>query len=209
MTSASLSVAKNTPDRIVLLDNFDSFSYNLVDELRQLGYPLVIYRNDIAAQTLIDSMRTYSGRQLLCLSPGPGHPAQSGNLLELIQLAQGEYPMLGICLGFQALIHAAGGDIDRCHETVHGKKALIETRPHPMFETLSNPLTVARYHSLCGYRLPDTIKVLASTGAIPMAAEFSAYQAIGFQFHPESILTSHGSQLLAQTVAYLFKQYGS
>lgn len=197
------------PDRIVLLDNFDSFSYNLVDELRQLGYPLVIYRNNLPAEQIMANITDYSGRQLLCLSPGPGHPAQSGNLLALIEQARNVLPMLGICLGFQALIHAAGGDIDRCHETVHGKKALIDTRPHEIFENLDNPLTVARYHSLCGYRLPDTIQVLATTAAIPMAAEFQNYQAVGFQFHPESILTSHGSQLLAQTVAYLFKQYGS
>lgn len=196
-------------DRIVLLDNFDSFSYNLVDELRQLGYPLVIYRNNVDAQQLLEKMRDYRGRQLLCLSPGPGHPAESGNLLDLIQAARGEFPMLGICLGFQALIHACGGDIDRCHETVHGKKATIETNEHQIFNGLSNPFTVARYHSLCGYRLPDSIAVIAKTGAIPMAAEFPGYQAIGFQFHPESILTSHGSQLLQQTVAYLFQQYGS
>ncbi|GAB3291623.1 aminodeoxychorismate/anthranilate synthase component II [Pseudidiomarina andamanensis] len=195
------------PDRIVMLDNFDSFSYNLVDELRQLGYPLVVYRNDIDAQQLIATMRDYSGRQLLCLSPGPGHPAHSGNLLALIKAAQGHFPMLGICLGFQALIHAAGGEVDRCPDIVHGKKALIETRHHCIFEQLDNPLTVARYHSLCGYKLPDSIQVLAATGAIPMAAEFPEFQAIGFQFHPESILTSRGTQLLAQTVAYLFQQY--
>lgn len=205
----NLIATANAPDRIVLIDNFDSFSYNLVDELRQLGYPLVVYRNNVSAEQLLAQMANYCGRQLLCLSPGPGHPARSGNLLALIEGAKGRFPMLGICLGFQALIHASGGDVDRCHETVHGKKALVTTQPHPLFEGLDNPLTVARYHSLCGYRLPDSIEVLAATGAIPMAAEFRAYQAIGFQFHPESILTSHGSQLLAQTVAYLMTQYGS
>lgn len=204
-----MTVNNTTPARIVMIDNFDSFSYNLVDELRQLGYPLVIYRNNVDAQQLLANMADYAGPQLMCLSPGPGHPAHSGNLLALIEGAKGRFPMLGICLGFQALIHAAGGDVDRCHETVHGKKAQVITQPHAMFANLDNPLTVARYHSLCGYRLPDSIQVLAATGAIPMAAEFPSYQAIGFQFHPESILTSHGSRLLAQTVNYLMQQYGS
>lgn len=204
-----MTTTHTAPARIVMIDNFDSFSYNLVDEMRQLGYPLVIYRNNVNAEQLLANMIDYAGPQLLCLSPGPGHPAQSGNLLALINGAKGRFPMLGICLGFQALIHAAGGDVDRCHETVHGKKAQVATQQHAIFDQLTNPLTVARYHSLCGYRLPDSIHVLAAAGAIPMAAEFPAYQAIGFQFHPESILTSHGSQLLQQTVAYLMQQYGS
>lgn len=194
------------PDRIVLLDNFDSFTYNLVDELRQLGYPLVVYRNHIAPAKLLQLMADYQGRQLLCLSPGPGHPASSGNLLEVIEGARGRYPMLGICLGFQALIQASGGRVDRCGETVHGKKAQVNHTSHPIFSGLPNPLTVARYHSLSGFDLPAAVEVIASYGDIPMAAAFSDYQALGFQFHPESILTSHGSQLLAQSVSYLFSQ---
>ena len=201
--------ANSAPDRIVLLDNFDSFTYNLVDELRQLGYPLMIYRNNVPLEQFIAALADYPGRQLLCLSPGPGHPAQAGHLLEVIEACRGQYPMLGICLGFQALIHAAGGEIDRCGETVHGKKALIDCQSHPIFDGLESPLGVARYHSLCGFKLPQSIAVLATTGAIPMAAYFKDYYALGFQFHPESILTSHGTRLLAQSVAYLFAQYGS
>ncbi|KFZ31657.1 anthranilate synthase subunit II [Pseudidiomarina salinarum] len=194
------------PDRIVLLDNFDSFTYNLVDELRQLGYPLTVYRNHIAAEKILQLMDNYQGRQLLCLSPGPGHPATSGNLLQIIEGARGRYPMLGICLGFQALIQASGGRVDRCGETVHGKKAAINQNGHAIFAGLPDPLTVARYHSLSGFDLPASVEVLASYGDIPMAARFTDYQALGFQFHPESILTSHGSQLLAQSVRYLFSQ---
>lgn len=191
-------------DRIVLLDNRDSFTYNLVDELRQLGYPLVVYRNHIAAEQLLDTMASYSGRQLLCLSPGPGHPAESGNLMAVIEGARGRYPMLGICLGFQALVHASGGRVDRCGETVHGKKALIEHCNRNLFSGLPNPLAVARYHSLAGFDLPASIDVLAHCGSIPMAAWFHDYRALGFQFHPESILTSHGTELLQRSVARLF-----
>lgn len=191
-------------DRIVLLDNRDSFTYNLVDELRQLGYPLVVYRNHIAAQQLLATLASYPGRQLLCLSPGPGHPAESGNLLAVIEGARGHYPMLGICLGFQALVHASGGRVDRCGETVHGKKALLSHSNQGLFSDFPQPLAVARYHSLAGFDLPPSIQVLAQCGNIPMAAWFDDYQALGFQFHPESILTSHGSELLKRSVAMLF-----
>ncbi len=195
-------------DRIVLLDNRDSFTYNLVDELRQLGYPLVVYRNHIAAEQLLATMASYSGRQLLCLSPGPGHPAESGNLMAVIEGARGRYPMLGICLGFQALVQASGGRVDRCGETVHGKKALIEHCNSSLFSGLPNPLAVARYHSLAGFDLPESIDVLAYCGSIPMAAWFHDYRALGFQFHPESILTSHGTELLQRSIAQLFADQG-
>jgi len=191
-------------DRIVLLDNLDSFTYNLVDELRQLGYPLVVYRNHIAAEQLLATLASYPGRQLLCLSPGPGHPAESGNLLAVIEGARGHYPMLGICLGFQALVHSSGGRVDRCGETVHGKRSLIEHNHSGLFGDLPQPLAVARYHSLAGFDLPPSIDVLAYCGTIPMAAWFSDYHALGFQFHPESILTGHGSELLKRSVAMLF-----
>lgn len=194
-----------TTARIVLIDNFDSFTYNLVDELRQLGYPLVIYRNNIAVADIIAELDSFAGEQLICLSPGPGHPAESGHLLELIAAVQGRWPILGICLGFQALVHASGGTIDRCSETVHGKPAAITIDcAHPIHQQLTSPLVVARYHSLCAYQLPASVKVIGSTQNIPMAAYFEQFHAIGFQFHPESILTSHGSLLLAQTVQYLF-----
>lgn len=193
-----------TAERIVLLDNRDSFTYNLVDELRQLGYPLVVYRNHIAAEQLLETLASFPGRQLLCLSPGPGHPAESGNLLAVIEGARGRYPMLGICLGFQALVHASGGRVDRCGETVHGKKALIEHCNSGLFRDFPQPLAVARYHSLAGFDLPVSVDVLAQCGSIPMAAWFSDYHALGFQFHPESILTSHGTEILKRSVAMLF-----
>ncbi len=199
----------NQPDRIVLLDNFDSFTYNLVDELRQLDLPLVIYRNTMDADALVALIKNYQGRQILCLSPGPGHPRNAGHLLTVIEQLRQQVPMLGICLGFQALIHLSGGDIDRCGEAVHGKKSLIQCQPHPIFTGLENPFSVARYHSLCGFRLPNSIELLAQINGIPMAAFFKDYQALGFQFHPESILTSAGSRLLQQSIDFLFSQYRS
>lgn len=194
-----------TPDRIVLIDNQDSFSYNLVDALRQLGYPLVVYRNQLPADTILAQLNSYSGRQLLCLSPGPAAPEQAGCLLDVIARASGRIPMLGICLGFQALVVHVGGVIKRAPEPVHGRADSISYRPHPIFAHLPPTLRVARYHSLVGQQLPDTVNVLAAVDDIPMAAEFRGLAAIGLQFHPESILTPHGEQLLAQTVKYLFE----
>ncbi|RUO79539.1 anthranilate synthase component II [Pseudidiomarina taiwanensis] len=190
--------------RIILIDNYDSFAYNLVDELRQLGYPLTIFRNQVAVEHIIAALESYQGPQLLCISPGPGHPQEAGNLLQLIAKSKGRWPILGICLGFQALVHAAGGVIDRCAEVRHGKKDLAETTSeHPIFNGLSKPLTIARYHSLSAYQLPASVKVLARTGQVPMAAYFEEYHALGLQFHPESILTTEGSQLLRQCVEFL------
>lgn len=196
-----------TTARIILIDNIDSFSYNLVDELRQLGFPLKIYRNTVSLDTITNELESYQGPQLICLSPGPGHPRQAGNLMQVIDYAAGRYPMLGICLGFQALLEAYGAKVARCGETLHGKSSAIDCQAHAIFADLPNPLVVARYHSLAGYALPETISVLAHTAAagqpIPMAAYFAKHHAIGFQFHPESILTGRGTQLLTQTVNYL------
>lgn len=193
--------------RILLIDNVDSFSYNLVDELRQLGYPLKIYRNTVALETLKSELESYAGPQLICLSPGPGHPRQAGNLMAVINYAKGRYPLLGICLGFQALLETYGATVRRCGETLHGKSSAIKCQPHPIFANLPQPLVVARYHSLAGYDLPTAVRVLADTNAaeqtIPMAAYFAEHHAIGFQFHPESILTGRGTQLLTQTVNFL------
>lgn len=193
--------------RIILIDNIDSFSYNLVDELRQLGYPLKVYRNTVSLKTIQTELESFAGPQLICLSPGPGHPRQAGNLMDVIDYARGRYPLLGICLGFQALLETYGASVQRCGETLHGKSSAIRCQQHEIFADLPDPLVVARYHSLAGYQLPAEIEVLADVDAagqtIPMAAYFPEHHAIGFQFHPESILTGRGTQLLAQSVNYL------
>lgn len=194
--------------RIVLIDNVDSFSYNLVDELRQLNFELVVYRNQVPAETVIHALETYSGPQVVCLSPGPGHPSEAGNMMQIIEFAHGRYPLLGICLGFQALVEFSGGRIARCGDVVHGKTATMQTSEHPVFTQVSNnqQCVVARYHSLSAYDLPTTVKVIGWVDDIPMAAEFSHCNALGFQFHPESLLTPNGKQMLANSVNYLLSQ---
>lgn len=199
--------------RIFMLDNQDSFAYNLVDELAQLGFSLQVYRNQLSAEYIYQQMLDASQHQpvLLCLSPGPGHPADSGCLLELLTLCKGQFPILGICLGFQALIHQAGGKVGRSLQVMHGKTSAMHLRPHPIFgddaeSALPNPLQIARYHSLQALSIPPGVEIIAEVDGIPMIAYDPAHATLGFQFHPESIMTTYGSQLLQNTVEFLLRK---
>lgn len=189
---------------IYLLDNFDSFTYNLVDQFRAMGYPVKVYRNSVPA-TQIKALMDQEDEPVLVLSPGPGTPSQSGCLLELIGLCRGEIPMLGICLGQQAMVQYYGGTIGKAPETVHGKASFVEHTGELMFANLSNPLPVARYHSLVATSVSDDLEVIAQYQGMPMAVLNRADRVIGFQFHPESILTSQGEKLLQQTLNWISK----
>ena len=192
---------------VVLLDNVDSFTYNLVDELRSLGLSLTVFRNTVDAQVIIDFLRQQSQQQptLLMLSPGPGAPADAGCMPSLLQAVQGHYPVLGICLGHQAIVEHYGGEIVRASSVMHGKSSLLKHTEEKMFAGLPNPFPVARYHSLMAGSVPSCLSVMAQVDEIPMAVYHPGDHMLGFQFHPESILTSMGSQLLRQSVNYLLQ----
>jgi anthranilate synthase component 2 len=189
--------------KIYFLDNFDSFSYNLVDELSMLGCQLVVYRNNISAQSIFDKMCQETVPVLLVLSPGPGAPSDAGCLMELIELCKGRFPMLGICLGQQALTQSYGGVIGHAGETVHGKSSIITLTEHPVFAGMGDKMPVARYHSLMATKVPDDVEVIASYETIPMAIYHQQDNALGYQFHPESILTPNGALLLQQSIEFL------
>ncbi len=189
--------------KIYFLDNFDSFSYNLVDELSMLGCQLVVYRNNISAQSIFDKMCQETVPVLLVLSPGPGAPSDAGCLMELIELCKGRFPMLGICLGQQALTQSYGGVIGHAGETVHGKSSIITLNEHPVFAGMGDKMPVARYHSLMATKVPDEVEVIASYETIPMAIYHQQDNALGYQFHPESILTPNGALLLQQSIEFL------
>ncbi|MCF6441150.1 aminodeoxychorismate/anthranilate synthase component II [Pseudoalteromonas luteoviolacea] len=189
--------------KVYFLDNFDSFSYNLVDELSQLGSELVVYRNHIDASTIYDKMCNETVPVILVLSPGPGKPSEAGCLLDLIELCKGKFPMLGICLGQQALTQSYGGTIGHAGETVHGKSSRIDVEEHPVFAGLGKQFPVARYHSLMATSVPECLKVIAKYQDIPMAVYHTTDKVIGYQFHPESILTPDGAKLLKQSIDYL------
>lgn len=206
MKTNTHQTATQAPTLVFLLDNKDSFTYNLVDELAQLDCELILYRNTVPAAYIFAQMQQQqqAGRHIvLLLSPGPGAPAAAGSMPELIQLCAGRFPMLGICLGHQALVEHYGGVVGRAGETVHGKTSLIELDAHPVFANLPRPFPVARYHSLMATEVPAQLQVIARYQQIPMAIVHETDRVLGFQFHPESILTTLGKPLLAQSLSYL------
>lgn len=197
---------------VFLLDNFDSFTYNLVDELRTLGLELIVYRNSVSATVILQKMHDKAQQTdadgqvkqvMLMLSPGPGNPSQAGSMLALLDLVKGQFPVLGICLGHQAIVESYGGNIIRADKVMHGKSSLIKHCADKMFANMPQPLPVARYHSLMASDMPEELTVLATFTDIPMAVAHLEDKMLGFQFHPESILTSHGSQLLMQSIEFL------
>ncbi|MCW2473805.1 gamma-glutamyl-gamma-aminobutyrate hydrolase family protein [Candidatus Symbiopectobacterium sp. NZEC151] len=186
---------------ILLLDNIDSFTYNLVDQLRASGHNVVIYRNQVPVDTLIARLKTLEN-PVLMLSPGPGTPAQAGCMPALLTQLRGRLPIIGVCLGHQAIVEAYGGHVGQAGEILHGKASAIEHDGQAMFQGLPNPLPVARYHSLVGSQVPDELTVNAHFNGMVMAVRHDADRVCGFQFHPESILTTHGARLLEQTLAW-------
>lgn len=189
--------------KIYLLDNFDSFTYNLVDQFRSLGYEVIIYRNDVDADFIAGKLLNETTPAALVLSPGPGAPHEAGSLMTLISKVAGKVPMLGICLGHQALVEHYGGKVERAQQVVHGKASPTIHNGQDIFADLPSPLPVARYHSLVATHVPACLEVIATTEDMPMAIIHRQDKAVGFQFHPESILTTLGSQLLVQSLEYL------
>ena len=208
----NLANSSKSNTKIVMLDNLDSFTYNLVDEFQTLGFEPVVYRNTLSADFIVaqisEIQQTSNQQVLLVLSPGPGDPSHAGCLMELIEKTVGKAPILGICLGHQALIQHFGGIIDRAPEIVHGKSSPIEHNQKGAFNRIVNPLPVARYHSLVATKMPSNLTMTAHFTTeqgvqLPMAIEHQQAAIIGFQFHPESILTTYGSNLLAQSIEHL------
>lgn len=191
---------------LYLLDNKDSFTYNLVDEFEQLGYRLKLYRNTVPADYIMQQINQETDDTALVLSPGPGAPEHAGSMPELIRLTAGKIPLLGICLGHQALVEHYGGVVGQAGQTVHGKTSAIELSDHPVFAKLPRPFPVARYHSLVATEVPDDLQVIAHYQHIPMAICHRSLPVLGFQFHPESILTTLGKPLLKQSLDYLISR---
>ncbi|WP_297188039.1 anthranilate synthase component II [uncultured Corynebacterium sp.] len=199
--------------KIVFVDNHDSFVYNLVDTLVGLGHTCQVFRNDVSASEVIDA-----GGDVIVLSPGPGHPRDAGCLMEVIANAYGCVPILGVCLGFQALLLHEGISVRPCGP-VHGKTdGMFVSRETPdIFDGLTDPdglVPVARYHSL-GIpvaELPENIHSLGECGSalgpVAMVASFptGGEHAFGVQFHPESILTPQGPVILNRILTLLTQE---
>jgi anthranilate synthase/aminodeoxychorismate synthase-like glutamine amidotransferase len=184
---------------VFVLDNYDSFTYNLVQYLGELGSEIVVHRNDEVKVSDVEAMRP----ERLLVSPGPCTPTEAGISIELIRHFAGRVPILGVCLGHQAIGEAFGGKVVRAKTLMHGKTSEIEHDGRSVFSNLPTPLTATRYHSLVlsPEDLPDELEVSAHTNdqvgeRVIMGLRHRRYPIEGVQFHPESVLTQHGKQML-------------
>ena len=185
--------------RVLVLDNYDSFTYNLVQYLGELGADVEVVRNDHAS---VEELLV-RGYHAVVVSPGPCTPDESGISLEAVRaFPEAGIPTLGVCLGHQALAQAFGGRVVR-HEPIHGKTAEIEHDGRTVFAELPSPLTVGRYHSLVVEEatLPEGLEVSARGAGVIMALRHRTLPAEGIQFHPESVLTDRGHDLLRNFLA--------
>ena len=185
---------------LLMIDNYDSFTYNVVQFLGELGAEVQVYRNDAITLDEIEAMAP----DQIVLSPGPCTPDQAGISLAVVECFAGKTPILGICLGHQSIGQAFGGRIIRAAKVMHGKLSPIHHQATGVFRGLSNPLTATRYHSLVIDKatLPDSLEITAWTedenGNLEeiMAVRHKSLAVEGVQFHPESIMSEHGHQLL-------------
>lgn len=185
---------------LLVLDNYDSFTYNLVQYAGELGAQPVVYRND----ALTPEEALALGPEAIVISPGPCTPSEAGISVALVRAAAGRVPLLGVCLGHQAIGEAFGGKVVRADRLMHGKTTLVEHTGHPLFQGIPSPVEVMRYHSLviAPQGLPAELEVLAwssdrTRGQEIMAVAHRSLPVYGVQFHPESVATIAGKRLLA------------
>ncbi|RMW97742.1 aminodeoxychorismate/anthranilate synthase component II [Allofranklinella schreckenbergeri] len=184
-----------TPIRLLMIDNYDSFTYNIVQYFGELGADVTVWRND---EIGLDDIAAFSPDRLV-ISPGPSSPAQAGISVAAIRHFAGKVPILGVCLGHQSIGAAFGGRIVRAKELMHGKTSTITTNGEGVFAGLPKQFTVNRYHSLAIEResLPEALQITAWTGdGEIMGIRHQSLPIEGVQFHPESILTEHGHAML-------------
>jgi anthranilate synthase component II len=177
---------------ILLVDNYDSFTYNLAHLFGELGAEVEVRRNDAIDADEAERLRPTH----LVVSPGPGRPEESGATLEIVRRLTPRVPTLGVCLGHQALVQAFGGEIGQARELVHGKASVVRHDGRGLFRDLPEDFIAGRYHSLAATRIPDELEVSATTedGEV-MAVRHRELPADGVQFHPESVLTPVGPDL--------------
>ena len=185
---------------ILVVDNYDSFVFNLVQYLEQLGADCIVRRNDAVTTDEVDGL----GVDGVLLSPGPGTPADAGVTEDMVRWAASRIPVFGVCLGHQAIAEVYGAVVDRAEELLHGRTSLVEHLNVGVLTGLPDPFTATRYHSLAVVdgTVPATLEVTArTTGGVIMALRHREYAIEGVQFHPESVLTQGGHRMLANWLA--------
>ena len=179
---------------VLMIDNLDSFTFNLVEAFERLDCNVQVLRNSVTADEALAIAE--ASEALIVLSPGPGRPEDAGCCMELIEKAVGRAPVLGVCLGHQAIVLQAGGEVARSPEPVHGKASFLRHDGTGPFRGVDGLSPVGRYHSLCTRNLPERFRVHAEADGIVMAISDVQARQWGIQFHPESILTRGGDRML-------------
>jgi len=186
---------------VLFIDNFDSFTYNLVDEFEKRGCNVLVYRNNVDMKIIQEVIKQFKPK-LIVLSPGPSNPANAGICIPLIKTYYQQIPIMGICLGHQCIIEAMGGKVDRAHEIVHGKSSIIHHDGKTIFAGIPNNFKAGRYHSLAGIDVPYVLEISArSESNVVMAVRHKEFPLEGVQFHPESVLTPVGGKIIENMIA--------
>jgi len=193
--------------KVLFIDNFDSFTYNLVDDFCKLGCEAKVYRADVSLDELSGIADDFQPH-LLVISPGPGVPDKAGVSLSAVGHFKDRLPIFGVCLGHQVIVQYFGGKIEHAPEVMHGKPSRITHNEKGIFEGLENPLQAGRYHSLCAAMetLPDCLERTAGFEGIVMAIQHKNLPIYGVQFHPESILTPAGGKIIENVLKIATKQ---
>ncbi len=190
---------------VVLIDNFDSFTYNLVNQITPMVNQVTVYRNNVSIDYLRTKLDSNDTPTVILISPGPGNPDDAGITLELINMVQDKFPVLGICLGHQSIVQSFGGVVGLANNVMHGKTSNIElSQDEPrLFNHLNSPFRVARYHSLAATKIPEELITIAQVDGEIMAVKHVSKKILGYQFHPESILTTAGDRLMKNSLSWL------
>lgn len=186
--------------KVLFIDNFDSFTYNLVDDFCKRNCLAKVYRADIALEEL-RALSDEFGPDLLLISPGPGTPDTAGVTLSAIDYFKDKLPIFGVCLGFQSIVQYFGGKIGHAPEPIHGKPSRVTHNQKGVFAGVENPLQAGRYHSLCAVELPDCLEQTAQVEQIVMGVQHKELPIFGVQFHPESILTPAGGKIIKNALS--------
>jgi anthranilate synthase/aminodeoxychorismate synthase-like glutamine amidotransferase len=183
---------------VLMIDNHDSFTFNIVEALERLGVSVRTVRNEIAAADALE--QAVASEAMILISPGPGRPEDAGCCLELIGMAKSKVPLFGVCLGQQAMVLEAGGEVVRANQAVHGKASLLEHDGEGPFAGLPNPIKIGRYHSLATPNPPARFRVHGTIDGMAMAISDRDAKQVAVQFHPESVLSPTGQRMLANVL---------
>ena len=193
------------PACVLFIDNFDSFTYNLVDEFAKRKCSTLVYRADTSLEDLARAAEEFRP-DLLVISPGPGDPSTAGITLYAVDYFKERIPIFGVCLGYLAIVQHFGGRIAHAPCVMHGKTSRVSHNGKGLFEGLENPLHAGRYHSLCAAALPECLEETASFEGVVMGIQHRQRPIFGVQFHPESILTPTGGKIIENMLRIVQEQ---